>query len=34
VLNEVTTYFAGYITEIVADHVTNVEYDQFLVRIK
>ncbi|NFV95111.1 acetyl-CoA carboxylase biotin carboxyl carrier protein subunit, partial [Staphylococcus aureus] len=25
---------AGEITEIVADHGTNVEYDQVLVRIK
>ena len=28
VLNEVTTDVAGEITEIVADHGTNVEYDQ------
>ncbi len=34
VLNEVTTDVAGEITEIVADHGTNVEYDQALVRIK
>ena len=34
VLNEVTTDVAGEITEIVADHGTNVEYDQVLVRIK
>ncbi|HHP7503113.1 TPA: acetyl-CoA carboxylase biotin carboxyl carrier protein [Staphylococcus aureus] len=34
VLNEVTTDVAGEIAEIVADHGTNVEYDQVLVRIK
>ncbi|HFN9387714.1 TPA: acetyl-CoA carboxylase biotin carboxyl carrier protein subunit [Staphylococcus aureus] len=34
ILNEVTTDVAGEITEIVADHGTNVEYDQVLVRIK
>ncbi|HDJ2047757.1 TPA: acetyl-CoA carboxylase biotin carboxyl carrier protein subunit [Staphylococcus aureus] len=34
VLNEVTTDVAGEITEIVADHGTNVEYDQVLVCIK
>lgn len=34
VLNEVTTDVAGEITEIVADHGTNVEYDQVLIRIK
>ncbi len=33
VFNKVTTDVAGEITEIVADHGTNVEYDQVLVRI-
>ncbi|WP_017637090.1 acetyl-CoA carboxylase biotin carboxyl carrier protein [Staphylococcus sp. E463] len=34
VMNEVTSYIAGEVAEIVVDHGTNVEYDQVLVTLK
>ena len=34
VMNEITSDVDGEVAEIVADHGTNVEYDQVLVKVK
>lgn len=34
VMNEITSDVDGEVVEIVADHGTNVEYDQVLVKLK